>query len=114
KAHPLLDVGLLRRRVLAGIVLAMFAAQFILTGFIIYIATYFQHVLGYGPFLAALAIVPSMLATPVFNILVGRITDRVGARGPAIIGYLATAVALGWLAVFLDDLSYLLLLPGLL
>ncbi len=114
KANPLLDIGLLRRRVMRGIVLAMFFAQFIITGYIIYIATYFQHVLGYGPLLAALAIAPSMLAAPIFNIIAGRATDRVGARIPAIIGYVATAIALGWLAVFLDELTYLILLPGLL
>jgi MFS family permease len=114
KAHPLLDVGLLRRRYLRGIVLAMFAAQVVVTGHIVYVATYFQHVLGYGPLVAALAIVPSMLAEPLFNIVAGRATDRMGARRPAILGYLATALALGWVALFADDGSYALLLPGLL
>jgi MFS family permease len=114
KRHPLLDVGLLRRRVLRGIVLAMFTAQFVVTGYIVYIATYFQHVLGYGPLLAALAIAPSMFAEPAFNIIAGRATDRVGPRTPAILGYFATAIALGWVALFADDDSYPLLLPGLL
>ena len=114
KPHPLLDVGLLRRRVVRGIVLAMFTAQVVVTGYIVYVATYFQHVLGYGPLLAAVAIVPSMLAEPLFNILAGRATDRIGARTPAIVGYLATALALGWVALFADDGSYALLLPGLL
>jgi MFS family permease len=113
-AHPLLDMGLLRRRILQGIVVAMFTAQFVITGFIIYIATYFQHVLGYGPLLAALAMVPAMLAAPAFNIVTGRATDRVGPRLPAILGYLVTAVAFAWLAIFVDDDSYPLLLPGLL
>jgi MFS family permease len=113
KRHPLLDVGLLRKRTLRGIVLAMFAAQFIVNGYIIYIATYFQHVLGYGPLLAALAIVPSMLAEPLFNILAGRATDRMGARTPALVGYLVTALCMAWLAVTVDDDSYVLLLPGL-
>ncbi len=113
QAHPLLDLGLLRVRTLRGIVLAMFAAQFIINGYIIYIATYFQHVLGYGPLLAALAIVPSMLAEPLFNILAGRATDRMGARKPALFGYLLTAVCMGWIAAFVDEDSYALLLPGL-
>jgi MFS family permease len=113
-SHPLLDMGLLRRQFLRGIVFAMFTAQFVITGFIIYIATYFQHVLGYGPLLAALAMVPAMLATPAFNVIAGRATDRVGARLPAILGYLVTAVAFAWLAIFVDNDSYPLLLPGLL
>jgi EmrB/QacA subfamily drug resistance transporter len=113
-AHPLLDIALLRRRVLVGIVLAMFAAQFIVNGYLIYVATYFQHVLGYGPLLAALAIVPSVVTQPIFNVLAGRLTDRIGARTPATAGYLLTAVAFAWIAVTVDDDSYLLLLPGLL
>jgi MFS family permease len=114
REHPLLDIGLLRGRALRGIVLAMFAAQLIVNGYIIYIATYFQHVLDFGPLLAALAIVPSMLAQPLFNILAGRATDRVGARTPALLGYGATAAAFAWIALFVDDDSYALLLPGLL
>jgi EmrB/QacA subfamily drug resistance transporter len=114
KAHPLLDVGLMRRQVMRGIVLSMFLAQFVITGFIIYAATYFQHVMDYGPLLAALALVPSMLAAPIFNIIAGRVTDRIGARVPSVIGFVATAVAFGWLAMALDNRSYLLILPGLL
>jgi MFS family permease len=113
-AHPLLDMGLFRREVLRGIVVAMFIAQFVISAFVIYIATYFQHVLGYGPLLAAVAMAPAMLAAPVFNIITGRATDRVGARLPAVLGYLGTATAFAWLAIFVDDESYTLLLPGLL
>jgi MFS family permease len=113
-AHPLLDIGLLRRRVLVGIVLAMFAAQFIVNGFLIYAATYFQHVLGYGPLLAALALVPAVLTQPLFNILAGELTDRVGPRLPATAGYLLTTLAFAWIALTVDDDSYALLLPGLL
>ncbi len=112
--NPLLDVGLLRRRVLAGIVVAMFGAQVVVTGFVIYGATYFQHVLGLGPLLASLALASSMFAEPLFNILAGRVTDRIGPRRPAIFGYLFTAAALAWIAAFADNDSYALLLPGLL
>ncbi len=112
-AQPLLDVALLRRRVLAGIVVAMFGAQVVVTGFVIYGATYFQHVLGLGPLLASLALASAMFAEPLFNILAGRVTDRVGPRRPAIVGYLSTAAALAWIAAFADNDSYALLLPGL-
>lgn len=115
-AQPLLDVGLLRRRVLAGIVLAMFAAQFVLNGFVIYSATYFQHVLGYGPLLASVAMAPSMLLGPAFNFLAGRVTDRVGPRPPALFGYLLAAACFAWIALEIDtdSGSYWPLLPGLL
>jgi len=112
--YPLLDIGLLRVRPLRGIVLAMFTAQFTITSFIIYMATFFQHVLGYGPLLASLALAPAVVTQPVFSILTGRLTDRIGARGPALVGYLLAAAALAWLALFVDNDSYALLLPGLL
>jgi len=113
REHPLLDVALVRRRVMRGIVIAMFTAQFVLNGFVIYIATYFQHVLDYGPLLASVAMAPSMLLGPIFNILVGRLTDRVGPRRPAVAGYLLAALSFTWVALFIDRDSYWLLLPGL-
>jgi MFS family permease len=114
REHPLLDVGLLRRPVLQGILLAMFAAQFVLNGFLIYIATYFQHVLDYGPLLAAVAMTPSVIFSPIFNIQVGRVTDRIGPRRPAIAGYFLCALCFAWIAVFVDGDDYWPLLPGLL
>jgi MFS family permease len=113
-AHPLLDLDLLRDRALVGIVLAMFAAQFVLNGFLIYAATFFQHVLGYGPLLASVALLPAFLFAPLFNILAGRLTDRIGPRRPAVAGYLLTTAAFAWLAVFAGDGEYWPLLPALL
>ena len=113
-AHPLLDVSLLRRRQMRGIVLAMFAAQFTVNGYFIYIATFLQHVLGYGALLAAVAMVPAMLVAPLLNIVTGRVTDRIGPRTPAILGFSGAAVAYAWIALTVDNDSYLALLPGLL
>jgi len=105
-AHPLLDLGLLRRRVIVGVVVSMFAAQFILNGFIVYIATYLQHVLGYDALLASLAMLPAMAGVPYFCFVAGRWTDRYGARRPALAGFLATAAAFAWIALFVDRTSY--------
>lgn len=55
----------------------------------------------------------SMLAEPHFSILAGRATDRLGARRPALFGYLLTALCMAWIAIFVDADSYALLLPGL-
>jgi MFS family permease len=112
-AHPLLDLGLLGRRVIVGIVVSMFAAQFILNGFIVYIATYFQHVLGYGALRASLAMLPALVGVPYFCFAAGRWTDRFGARRPALGGFAASTAAFAWIALFVDQASYLLLLPAL-
>ncbi|MEK6278554.1 MAG: MFS transporter [Actinomycetota bacterium] len=114
KADPLLDTSLLGRRSFRGIAIAMFAAQFMITGFVIYIATYFQHILGYGVVLAAVAMLPATAQMPYFALVIGRITDRLGPRRPAIGGYAVSAAAFVWLAVFVDADSYWLLVPGLL
>jgi DHA2 family methylenomycin A resistance protein-like MFS transporter len=54
-----------------------------------------------------------MLLGPVFNILTGRLTDRIGPRRPAIAGYLLAAASFAWIAFLIDDDNYWLLLPGL-
>ena len=113
KADPLLRTTFLAGRAFLGVAVAMFAAQFILNGFIIYIATYFQHVLGLSALLAAVAMVPPMIGAPFFALVVGGVTDRLGARGPASFGFLLGIVAFAWLANFADDGDYWLLLPGL-
>jgi MFS family permease len=113
RADPLLRTTFLRGRVFLGIALAMFAAQFILNGFVIYIATYFQHVLGFGALLAAVAMFPAMLGAPYFALLAGGITDRFGARGPAAFGFALGVVAFAWLALFAGEAAYWLLVPGL-
>ncbi len=111
--HPLLDLRLLSRRVIVGIVVSMFAAQFILNGFIVYIATYFQHVLDYGALHASLAMLPALVGVPYFCFAAGRWTDRFGARRPALGGFLASTAAFAWIALFVDRADYLLLLPAL-
>lgn len=111
---PLLDTGLLARREFRGIAIAMFSAQFYISSFAIYIATYFQHVLGYGVLLAALAMLPAYAAMSPGALVVGPITDRLGARGPAIFGYAVTVAALVWVAIFATQDQYWLLAPALL
>jgi len=111
--HPLLDLHLLERRTIVGIVIAMFSAQFLLNGFVIYLATFLQHILGMGPLLAALAFIPAMIVQPFTAIRIGKLTDRIGPRKPAIAGYALATACLTWVAIFVHAGSYWPLLPGL-
>ncbi len=114
RSDPLLETSLLGGGEFRGIAIAMFTAQFILTGFTIYVITYFQHILGYGALLASVAILPAFVLGPLYALEIGTITDRLGARTPGIFGYAIAAAALIWLAAFLDSDSYWPLLPALL
>jgi MFS family permease len=113
KVDPLLRTTFLAGRVFLGVAVTMFAAQFMLNGFIIYIATYFQHVLGFSALLASAAMVPAMIGSPSFALIAGGVTDRLGARAPATFGFLLGIAAFAWLAIFAGDRDYWLLLPGL-
>lgn len=112
REHPLLDLGLLSRRIIVGIVISMFAAQFVLNGFIVYIATYLQHVLGYDALGASLAMLPALIGVPYFCFAAGRWTDRFGPRRPALAGFLASTAAFAWIALVVDQADYWLLLPA--
>ncbi|HEY6398870.1 MAG TPA: MFS transporter [Solirubrobacteraceae bacterium] len=111
---PLLDTRLLRGSGFRSIVLAMFAAQFMLSSFTIYIATYLQHVLGFGALLASVAMLPAFGLSPLNALVSGRLTDRLGARVLAIGGYALAAIGLVWVAVSIPANNYWLLVPGLL
>ncbi len=113
--YPLLDVGLLRPpRPTPASSWRCSRAQVVVTGFIIYGATYFQHVLGLGPLLASLALASSMFAEPLFNILAGRVTDRSALVSRPSSATCSPPRPFAWIAAFADNDSYLLLLPGLL
>ena len=47
------------------------------------------------------------------SIAAGRWTDRFGPRRPALAGFLATTVAFVWIAFFVGEADYWLLLPAL-
>jgi len=79
REDPLLDVDLQRRRVIVGIVIAMSApssAQRLL-----HLHRHLlQHILGFGPLETAAAILPAALIGPYAALVIGPITDRLGAR----------------------------------
>jgi MFS family permease len=77
-------------------------------------ALYMQNILGYSAIEAGVRFLPSTLMIVAIAPLAGRLTDRIGPRAPATVGYLVTALALAWITLFIDDDSYWLLLPALL
>ena len=97
--RPLLPLGILRSRIVAGAnvvhaltVAAMFGFQFLVT-------LYFQQVLGYSPAQAGLAVLPVAMGIGAMSLVVfPRIERRLGARAALLPGLLAIAAGLALLA----------------
>ena len=106
--RPLLPLGILRSRIVAGAnvvhaltVAAMFGFQFLVT-------LYFQQVLGYSPAQAGLAVLPVALGIGAMSLVVfPRIERRLGARAALLPGLLAIAAGLALLARVPVDGRYL-------
>jgi EmrB/QacA subfamily drug resistance transporter len=91
--QALVDVRLLARRpVLAGSVL-LFLSGAALYGAMLLLPLYFQEVRGQEVLLAGLLLAPQGLGTLLSRSLAGRLTDSIGARSVAVVGFLIVAVA---------------------
>ena len=85
---PLLDLRLLRRRVLTA---SVFAASLQALGnfaILFLIIMYLQGVRGLSPFIASLLLVPGYVVGGFIGPWSGRLADRLGARVPATLGLL--------------------------
>ncbi|MEM7445816.1 MAG: MFS transporter [Pseudomonadota bacterium] len=110
---PLIDLALFRNRSVAAALMTSFMAQYRRVGTSIYLALYLRDGLGLSPFLAGLALLPTLIVLPIATVLVGQIADRVGARKVILVGIAAIGAASYWIALATDLGSYWVLLPGL-
>jgi EmrB/QacA subfamily drug resistance transporter len=118
-AHPLVPLGVFRRRSVAaanGIAVTIGAALF---GLFFFLSLYLQQVNGYSPLRAGFAFLPAALATLVGALMSARIVTRLGARRQLVLGPLMAVAGLAWLAQLSAGDSYVrdvfgpLLLAGL-
>jgi predicted MFS family arabinose efflux permease len=112
RREPLLRLGMLRSRWLAGTSLAT-AVTGALNGAVVLLCTlYLQHVQGYSPLRAGLAFVPTGLAGLIAGTrYAGRMITRFGVRQVLIIAPLISAVGIAGLSRLPGN--YVLLLPWL-
>jgi MFS family permease len=111
---PLIDLRLLRDRMLATSLTALFAIEFAVFGVTVPLALYLQHGLGLGPVAAGMVLALAGLGTPLLSVWIGRITDRTGPRRPALPGLALATVGLLAVALLAPLGSVAILLPGLL
>lgn len=105
-AVPLLDLGLLRNRVLVGSTVAILIGAGTINALMYLLSLYFQDpaALAFSPLEAGLATLPATVGLVVAAPLVPRLADRIGARQTVAIGFaLSTA---GFVVVGLVDPSW--------
>ncbi|MEU4385267.1 MFS transporter [Promicromonospora sp. NPDC023805] len=92
-AHPIFDLGLLRRRVVGASTAAGLGVGVITLGLSTYVPIYAQGVLSVGPLVAGFALAALLVGWPLAATLSGRIYLAIGFRWTAVIG--AVIVLLG-------------------
>jgi predicted MFS family arabinose efflux permease len=110
--EPLVQLRLFANRNFAVDNAVLAAVQFGLMGISVFGAIWVQDVLGFGPIEAGLSLLPLTLTLLVLAPRTGALYDRVGPRWPVAAGGLAVAVALGWSAFALSELSYWWIVPA--
>ena len=108
-------MGLITRRapVFLGGTVNLFTLQFAIAGFAIYVPLYLQHVLGFDPFGAAVALLAGSALFPLSTLAGGRLCDRYGARGVAIVSTSLFVVSFVLFGFFALERSYEAMVPAL-
>jgi MFS family permease len=105
-AVPMLDLGLLRNRVLVGSTVAILIGAGTINGLMYLVSLYFQDpaTLGFSPLQAGLATLPATVGLVAVAPLVPRLAKRFGGRQVIGLGFLVTAI--GFAGVGLVESSW--------
>jgi EmrB/QacA subfamily drug resistance transporter len=91
--QPLVDVSVLSRRPVASASAVLFFSGFSLYGAMLLLPLYYQEVRGVSPLTAGIMLVPQGVGTVLSRGPAGRLTDKIGARPIAVVGFLIVAVS---------------------
>jgi EmrB/QacA subfamily drug resistance transporter len=107
-AVPLLDLALLRNRVLVGSTVAILIGAGTINALMYVISLYFQDpsALGFSPLEAGLATLPATAGLVAVAPLVPRFAAKLGGREVVGLGFLLTAVGFGWIGLADDAWQY--------
>ncbi len=106
-ASPVLDFSLFKPRVYTFSVLAAMGQSLALFAVNFLVVFYLQGVRGYDPLKAALLLIPLPIMASIMGPMSGALADRIGARLPATLGLLLSAVALVLLTQLTATTPYL-------
>lgn len=93
RSNPLVDIRLLGLRSVGSSSAVLFLSGFVLYGAMLLLPLYYQEVRGATALQAGLMLMPQGIGTLISRPIVGRLTDRLGARSIAVVGFLIVAVA---------------------
>ncbi|WP_419912851.1 MFS transporter [Hoeflea sp.] len=109
---PLIDLELFASPTFAASNSIIFLAQFMKVCTFVFGALYFQAELGMNPFVAGLAILPTVVLQPFLAAPTGMIVDRYGTRLPSIIGVAIAFVSVLWFTLAIPGQSYWVIFPA--
>lgn len=101
-AHPMLDLGLLRRPIVRGATVAQLGTSIAMAGVMFSLVLHFQFAYGWSPVVAGLANLPFIVTMLAANPLTERLVTRYGSRIACLVGAGALTVGLAWLAWAVD------------
>src|SRR5262245_62144365 len=107
-AVPMLDLALLRNRVLVGATIAILIGAGTINGLMYLLSLYFQDpaTLGFTPLQAGIATLPATAGLVAVAPLVPKLAARFGGRQVIALGFLLTAVGFGVIGVVQSDWKY--------
>jgi len=114
RAHPLVDLLLLRHWPLASSSLLLFLSGFTLYGAMLLLPLYFQQLRGTTVLEAGLLLIPQGVGTLLSRPMAGRLSDTVGARPLVATGFVIVGLGTLPFALAGAQTSYVLLLAALL
>ena len=111
-AHPMVQLGMFRRREFSGGTGTMMIWSFGILGIYFFTSLYLQETLGFSPTKAGLAFVPMALCVAVFAAIAPRVEAWVGAHRSVAAGMALMVIGLVLFAGLGRSVSYASLLPG--
>ena len=112
-ATPLIELDLLKNKVVAISNLTIFTAQYTKVSVIIFGALYLQQVVNMSPFITGLALMAAVIPNPFIAGSVGKLADRYQPRPIMASGLLAAGCGLLWIGLRVNADNYWLILPPL-
>src|SRR3984885_14854084 len=92
KSEPLADIRLLARRPVASSSAVLFFSGFALYGAMLLLPLFYQEARGATPLSAGVMLIPQGIGALLCRGVVGRLTDKIGARPIAVLGFVVVAV----------------------